>query len=54
MGGVGDLECLPSPFGPGDKYRFRVDASRELGFLGLGRLIHPRRALRAQGLISEA
>jgi len=33
---------LPSRFGPEDKYRFRVDASRALGFLGLGRLIHPR------------
>ena len=36
---------LPSRFGPEDKYRFRVDASRALGFLGLGRLIHPRESI---------
>ena len=33
---------LPSLFGPEDKYRFRVDVSRTLGFLGLGRLVGPR------------
>jgi len=36
---------LPSLFGPEDKYRFRVDVSRTLGFLGLGRLISPRESI---------
>ena len=36
---------LPSLFGPVDKYRFRVDVSRTLGFLGLGRLISPRESV---------
>ena len=36
---------LPSLFGPGDKYRFRVDVSRTLGFLGLERLISPRESI---------
>jgi UDP-glucose 4-epimerase len=36
---------LPSLFGPEDKYRFRVDVSRTLGFLGLGRLIGPRESI---------
>jgi UDP-glucose 4-epimerase len=36
---------LPSLFGPEDKYRFRVDVSRTLGFLGLERLIGPRASI---------
>jgi UDP-glucose 4-epimerase len=36
---------LPSLFGPEDKYRFRVDVSRTLGFLRLGRLIGPRESI---------
>lgn len=36
---------MPSRFGPEDKYRFRVDASRALGFLGLERLISPRESI---------
>ncbi|AGT35946.1 hypothetical protein N186_08040 [Thermofilum adornatum] len=36
---------LPSLFGPGDKYRFRLDVSGTLGFLGLGRLISPRESI---------
>jgi len=36
---------LPSLFGLGDKYRFRVDVSRTLGFLRLGRLISPRESI---------
>ena len=36
---------LPSLFGPEDKYRFRVDVSRTLGFLGLERLISPRESI---------
>ena len=36
---------LPSLFGLGDKYRFRVDVSRTLGFLGLERLISPRESI---------
>jgi len=36
---------LPSLFGPEDKYRFRVDVSGTLGFLGLGRLISPSESI---------
>jgi hypothetical protein len=36
---------LPSLFGPEDKYRFRVDVSRTLGLLGLGRLVSPRESI---------
>ena len=36
---------LPSLFEPEDKYRFRVDVSRTLGFLGLERLISPRESI---------
>jgi UDP-glucose 4-epimerase len=36
---------VPSLFGPEDKYRFRVDVSRALGFLGLERLIGPRESI---------
>jgi UDP-glucose 4-epimerase len=36
---------LPSLFGPEDKYRFRVDVSRTLGFLGFERLISPRESI---------
>jgi UDP-glucose 4-epimerase len=36
---------LPSVFGAEDKYRFRVDVSRTLEFLGLERLISPRESI---------
>ena len=36
---------LPSLFEPEDKYRFRVDVSGTLGFLGLERLISPRESI---------
>ena len=36
---------LPSRFGPEDKYRFSVDTSGTLGFLGLERLISPRESI---------
>jgi UDP-glucose 4-epimerase len=36
---------LPSLFGPEDKYRFRVDISRTLVFLGFERLIGPRESI---------